>query len=80
MQELGGVEHDRRDARAGQLGHGRVARVVGAPHACEDEGPPGRCAGDIVEDGALDVEPGRRSPQGVRLAGDLGDEWVRKVS
>ena len=37
MQQLGGVDHDRRDALAGERRHGGVAGVVGAPHAREHE-------------------------------------------
>ena len=61
--------------------HGRVAGVVGAAHPGEDDG----CASvadarDPVQGGALFGQAAAGPSQGVRLPGDLGDEWVRKVS
>ena len=39
MQQLRGIDLERRHARAGQDGHGRVAGVVRAPHPGEDDRP-----------------------------------------
>jgi hypothetical protein len=79
MQQLRGIDHRRGDARSGKRRHGGVAGVVGASHPGEDQGAEPSCTNRLE---VLDVtrEPGRGPSEGVRLAGDLGDEWVRKLS
>jgi hypothetical protein len=81
VQELGGLDQLRADASFAQIGDGRLAGVVRAPHPGEDErARPGGRSADAVERTGLLVERGRRASDRVRLAEDLCDEWVRKVS
>jgi hypothetical protein len=79
MQELGGVDHGRGDAGAGQRSHGGIAGVVGAAHPRKDQAPsPSRA--ERPEPVDMSGEPCRGPAQGIGLASDLGDEWVRKLS
>ena len=77
VEELGGVEHRGGDAGRPERGHRRVAGVVGAPHAGEDDVAPGahrRQRTGLVEGRLV------RSPDRLGLARDLGDESIRKLS
>ncbi len=81
VQELRRVHQQGGDTPAGQVVHGRVAGVVRAPHPREHERA-GRLGGlaDPLQRLALVDERGGGAAEGVRLAGDLREEWVRKVS
>ena len=82
MQQLRGIDVERRDPRGGEVGHGRVAGEVRAPHPGEDvHGPyPSGDVPEQVQGRELLGDPLRGTPDRVGLPRDLGDEWVRKVS
>ncbi len=75
MQQLGRVDLQREDPVDGELVDGRIAGVVRGPHAGEHDAP--RAAAGVAH--GLDRVPlvdedAGGTPQGVRLAADLGEE------
>jgi hypothetical protein len=79
VHELGRVDVTRDDAAPGELVHRRVARVVRAAHARE-ENEAARKIGEGPQDPLLVRQAVGGPAEGIGLAEDLGEEWVRKLS
>ena len=81
MEELGGFHVEGRDAVRGEAIQGRVTGVEGAAHRGEDHRPGGPPPGGETTQGIDLAGQALGSPEdGAGLAGDLRQEWVRKVS
>ena len=80
MEELSRPEHHGGETRLGQVGGERVARRVRAAHPREDHGVVRDEAAQRPERLLLVPEARGGSPERLGLAGDLGEERVRKLS